>query len=343
MIYNSLYRRFLHIFILCITFTLISCEDDNVGEFFLTGNIESMIPEDSYDLRRINSDDGQYIIFTPDLNSNFDYWGLSLERVEYYIDNELYATERVEPFELILNKNEMTVGTHTVNAKMTIVGEKCEDVILEMNDDFYISETGIVSERHGDFFFEYNYVTKGEYLVITPELLLNRSTEGCEIDEVRYYFDGTLISTESVAPFALNYLVNEETGSSHSIGVTIDYHDNNNNNLTYNWSYSNYTIRDEDDAFILWDIKSSRNDYVNGEVISLTTRHFKGDNVDVDFEIEFYIDGKLIGHSTSFPYTLDYTLSDLKIGTHTITGKTISKYKDYTTSGSSDETIIITK
>lgn len=174
---------------------------------------------------------------------------------------------------------------------MTIVGEKCEDVVLEMNDDFYISETGIVSERHGDFFFEYNYVTKGEYLVITPELLLNRSTEGCEIDEVRYYFDGTLISTESVAPFALNYLVNEEAGSSHSIGVTIDYHDNEDDNLTYNWSYSNYTIRDEDDAFILWDIKSSRNDYVNGEIISLTTRHFKGDNVNVDFEIEFYIDG----------------------------------------------------
>ena len=65
--------------------------------------------------------------------------------------------------------------------------------------------------------------------------------------------------------------------------------------------------------------------------------------MNVDFEIEFYIDGKLIGHSTSFPYTLDYTLSDLKIGTHTITGKTISKYKDYTTSGSSDKTIIITK
>lgn len=343
MICTNFYRKILHISILCITFTLISCEDKNVGDFFLTGNIENMIPEEAYDLRRINSDDGKYIIYTPDLNSNFEYWGLSLERVEYYIDNDLYATEQVQPFELILNKNEMTIGTHTVNAKMTIVGEKCEDIVLEKTDEFYISETGIVSERHGDFFFEYNYVTKGEYLVITPELLLNRSTEGCEIDKVRYYFDGTLISTESVAPFALNYLVNEEVGSSHTIGVTIDYHDNENSNIIYNWSYVNYTICDEDDAFIYWDIKSNRNDYVNGEIISLTTRHFKGNNVQVDFEVEFYLDGKLIGHSTSFPYILNYTLSGLKIGAHTITGKTILKYKDHSTSSSSDETIIITK
>ena len=92
-----------------------------------------------------------------------------------------------------------------------------------------------------------------------------------------------------------------------------------------------------------WDIKSNRNDYVNGEIISLTTRHFKGNNVQVDFEVEFYLDGKLIGHSTSFPYILNHTLSGLKIGAHTITGKTILKYKDHTTSSSSDETIFITK
>ena len=343
MIYNILHRNLLHIFILCITFTLISCEDENVGEFFLTGNIENMIPKDSYDLRRTNSDDGQYIIYTPDLNSNFEYWGLSLKQVEYYIDKELFVTEQVQPFELIINKSDMTVGTHSIHAKMTIVGQACEDVILEKNDDFYISETGIVSERHGDFYFDYNYVKKREYLIITPELLSARSTEGCEIDEVRYYFDGTLVSTETVYPFTLKYLVNEEAESTHSINVTIDYHDINNSHLTYNWSYSNYTIRDDDDAFLLWSIKSNRNDYVNGETLTLTTKHFKGDNVDVDFEMEFYLDGKLIGHSTSLPYTLDYILSDLKTGTHTITGKSILKYKDYTTSGSSDATIIITE
>lgn len=334
-------RYFLLAFSLFVT--LISCEDKNVGDFVLTGNIESLIPKNSYDLKQTTTDDGQYIVFTPNLHSNFEYWGLTLEKVEYYLDGTLYAIKQTLPCELILAKDDITIGNHTMKAQMTIVGEACDDAILEIEKEFNVSDYGHISELHGDFYINYNYVGQGDQLVVTPELLVERSSEGCTIDEVKYYWDGVLIATETSTPFTLRYQVNEEVGSIHNLEATIYYHDYKNHNLTLRWGYSGYTIYSEDDDFFTWTIKSSRNNYINGETVSLIAKLFKGKNVTTNHEIEFYLDGELIGQSSSFPYTLDYKLSDLSIGTHTITGKCISKEGDNVSSTSNDKVIIITK
>lgn len=325
-----------------IALTLFSCEDNNVGEFVLTGNIEHLIPDDSYNLKKTTTSDGQYIIFTPNLNSNFEYWGLTLKQVEYYIDDVFYKTETAQPCELMINRDDMEIGNHKLIAQMTIVGETCDDVILKKEDVFYISSNGALSERHGDFYINYNYVTKGEELVITPELLVARSTDGCKIDEVKYYWDGTLISTSKSSPYDLRYKVEEGNGSSHEINVVITYHDEFSNNLTYNWNYSNYTVRTAGDYLLTWDIKSRRNDYMNGETVSMIAQLFKGSNVKMNFEVEFYFDDRLIGKSSSFPYTLDYKLEKLAKGSHIIKGKIVTKEDDSTLSQSSEKTIIIT-
>lgn len=335
-------------YILCtlvsfLILTLLSCEDDNVGDFVLTGNIEHLIPDGSYNLKKTTTSDGQYVIFTPNLNSNFEYWGLTLKQVEYYIDDVLYKTETVLPCELMINKNNMEIGNHKLIAQMTIVGEACNDVILKKEDVFYISSIGEISNRHGDFYINYNHVMKGDELIITPELLVNRSTDGCKIDEVKYYWDGSLISTVTSSPFELKYKVDAEEKTEHSIRIVIIYHDNFSSNLTYNWSYGNYTVRTADDYFGFWDIKSGRNDYTNGETVSLVAKLFKGTNVKKTFEIEFYFDDELIGKSSSFPYTLDYKLENLTKGSHIIKGKIITKEGDLTSSQSGEETIIITE
>ena len=127
------------------------------------------------------------------------------------------------------------------------------------------------------------------------------------------------------------------------LNMIIYYHDDNNSSLTYNWMLSSYKIYDVTDGFISWNIKSRRNDYVNGETISLIAKLFKGADVDTNFEIEFYFDDELIGKSSSFPYTLDYKLSDLSIGSHKITAKSINKYDNYTSSSTENETIVIVK
>lgn len=329
--------------IIFMALSLVSCEDENVGEFKLTGNIEHLIPDDSYSINITNTDNGQYIICTPYLHSLFEYWGLTLKQVEYYIDDEFYKTETIPPFELKLNKDDIAVGNHMLKTRMTIVGENCDDLILENEDEFYISSTGSVSKIHGDIYIDYNYVTKGDELVITPELLVERSSNGCMIDEVKYYWDGTLISTITSSPFTFKYKVNDEVGTSHKLMLSLKFHDNSSTG-TFNWSYNNYKVYTADDFWGTWDIKSRRNDYINGETLSLAAKVFKGANVKNNHEIEFYLDDDLIGKSSSFPYILDYKLDKLSIGSHTIKGKIITKKGDLTISSQSKEqTIIITK
>lgn len=340
---TKIYNSILFAFMVLTTLGLVSCEDDNVGEFKLTGNIEHLIPGGSYDLAKTVTDDGQYIVFTPELNDNFEYWGLTLKQVEYYIDDALYKTETALPCELMINKSDIEVGTHKLKAVMTVIGDDCDDVVLEKEDVFYISSTGSMSERHGEFYIDYNYVVKGDELVVTPELLVARSSDGCKIDEVRYYWDGSLIFTAASSPFTLKHKINAEDGSSHEIKLVIKYHDRYSDNLTYNWSFSNYKIYTADDSFCTWNIKSIRNDYKNGETISLIAKLFKGANVRKNYEVEFYLDNKIIGKSSTFPYTLDYELNNLSKGSHSIEGKIITKDGDSTISQSNKETIIITE
>lgn len=47
------------IMMLLMVFAISSCEDDNVGEFVLTGNIEHLIPEGTYDLKKTDTMGGQ--------------------------------------------------------------------------------------------------------------------------------------------------------------------------------------------------------------------------------------------------------------------------------------------
>ncbi len=104
-----------HLVILLMTvITFTSCKDENIGDYILTGNIESLIPENSWKIKQTNTSDGKYILFTPDLNSNFEYWGLSLKKVEYYIDGSFYKTETSRPFELMINKENFSIGMHNI-------------------------------------------------------------------------------------------------------------------------------------------------------------------------------------------------------------------------------------
>lgn len=339
--YTTAVKHLTRIILLFIAFAITSCEDDNAGEFILSGNIENLIPEDIYDLKK--TDISGYIVYTPDLDSNFEYWGLTLKQVDYYIDDVLYESETASPWEIMIKKNEMGKGNHKLRAEMKIVGQACDDVILVKEDAFYIPNDGESRESHGDIYIDYNYITKGEELVVTPELLANRSTEGCEFDKVEYYWDGKLIATYTSSPYTFRYKVDDEIGSTHDIRVYIAYHDATSKNLSYNWSYLAYKIRSSDDIFYSFMLKSSHNDYKNGETISLVAKLYKGSGVKQDFEAEFYLDDVLIGKSTSFPYTQDYKLTNLSKGSHVVKDVFTTKNGDMSSSQIGRKTIIITE
>ena len=135
------------IIMLFMTFAISSCEDDNVGEFVLTGNIEHLIPEGTYDLDKTETVGGQYIVFTPDLNTNFEYWGLSLKQVDYYIDDVFVTSETTSPWEIMIDKNEMPKGNHKLRAEMTIIGQACDNVVLVKEESFYIPINGEIFEE----------------------------------------------------------------------------------------------------------------------------------------------------------------------------------------------------
>lgn len=333
-------KRLVCIMMLLTVFAISACEDDNVGEFVLTGNIEHLIPEGTYKLKKTETTNGQYFVFTPDINSHFEYWGLTLKQVDYYIDDALYRSETQFPWEIMINRNDMEKGNHKLRAEMRIVGQACDDVILVKEDAFYIPYDGEVTERHGDIYIDYNYITKGEELVITPELLTSRSTEGCEFDEVRYYWDGKLIATYTSSPYTLRYQVEDDIKTTHLISVQIDYHDIFSKNLSY-WYYSTYEIQSSDDYFYSWSLKSGRNDYKNGESISLVAKLYKGSNVKKNFEVEFYLDNVLIKKSSSFPYTLNYKLTNLSKGSHVVKCEFITKEGNGVSNRQIDESKII--
>ena len=295
-------------------------------------------------MKQTNTSDGKYILFTPDLNSNFEYWGLSLKKVEYYIDGSFYKTETSRPFELMINKENFSIGMHNIKVVLLIVSETCEDIILEKSTEFQIrSNETEYNISPGDFYIDYNRVIQGDYLVITPELLVESSSKGCKIDKVEYYWDEKLIATEKTMPFTLKYKVNDNIGTSHNIKVSIYYHDDKNDFLIYNWGFIGYKVYSDDDALMSWSIKSTRNNYKNNGLLSLVAKQIKGKKSKKQFIIEFYLDGHLIGHSSDFPYILDYKLSGLKVGSHIVTAKSTTQEGGATITYSTDKTIVITE
>lgn len=323
---------------------LISCDEiDNEGEYKLTGNIEHLIPVSSYDVKKTESSDGKYIIFTPELNRNFEYWGLSMKKADYYLDGNLYKTVTDVPFELMLVKNDIDVGNHTILTKMTIGGEACNDAVIEKSNDFTLSSHGDISESYGDFYIDYNYVTKGEYLIVTPELLTERSSKGCKIKEVEYKWDGQVIQKSTTAPFSLKYMVNDEIGTTHNLSVYISYQDDNNLYLSYNWGYSDYKIRGDNDYMYSWSIKSKQNMYSNGETVSCAAKIYKGKNFNGTISWELFLDGVSVAQTDKFPYVKDIILSGMSIGTHVLKGKFTIRQGNGSSSSSEEKTIIITK
>lgn len=335
------FRYFATAFIFILTLSLVhSCEDDNVGDLQLSGNIKNLIPEDSYKLNEESSYYSEYFAFYPDFDSRYSYWGIGVKQVDYYVDGVFYKSCPKEPYDVLIKKVSLEEGAHTVLCKMTVGGEGFDDAVLEMSKEIKISPNTSGVKRRGDFYIDWNFAIPGEYLEIKPELLTERSSEGCAIDEVNYYWDDTKIYTTTAAPYSLKYLIKEEAGSTHSLSVMIKYHDNYDDNLYFNWHYGSYKIySSEDKGYIHYRTKSNYNEYKNGEVISFVMRPFQGKEKE-QYSFEVYIDDTLVGSSSAKPWTINYKLSNLRVGVHKIRWKFLKGGKaDYSTY----ETFVITE
>lgn len=325
----------------------ISCsDDDNEGEYKLKGDISSLVPEYSYsiDSKVASGSDGtNYLYVVPKLNDNFEYWGLKLTKVDYYIDNVLTSTIKQSPFELLLTASTIGLGNHSVKATMTISGEECDDLILEKSNDFYISSINSSTKTTAEIYYDWNYVCKGETLHFTPSIIEERSPKGSKITKASYYWDNVLIETKTQSPFTWDYVVNDEPETSHNIYVKVDYITDNNTG-SENFTFSGFTVQKDDESQHFWTRKlaSNENTYTNGQTLEGVAKVHIGKNCKDEYSFKLYLDDEIIGESSTFPYEVAYKLKNESIGNHKLTSEWlytkdgVSGYKT-----STDETIVI--
>lgn len=324
---------------ICLTSIVlcVSCNDENVGEYKLSGNIEKLIPESSYYIKStINND---RIVFTPILSRQFAYWGITLKKVEYYIDGILCESEAGIQNELIVNEDEIAAGEHELEVRLTVGAENCDDVILVSKEKFHTYAENVIGKKV-ECYLDYDYVTVGEIITITPELLKKQDSENYEIDKVAYYWDGTFLKSQNIAPYVLEHRI--EDSEMHSLQATVYFHSTK-NGAVYTCQYSQMDRwgYGDNDGIITWNLKSIENEYKNNETLNLIAKQFKGKNVQDNYSLDFYLDDELIGHTTTFPYTLSYKLKDIKIGKHTV--MCVQKKEGSSVEKSSCKQIIITE
>lgn len=326
-------------------FLMTSCLSDDTGEFKLTGNIEKYIPKESCYLSHYidtQNNGTRYFILTPKLDEKFEYWGLHMLKVDYYTNGTFFKTVNEHPHELTCKVADLGIGRHEILAKITIKGEECNDLVLDKTYDFTISQQGKVSLIQGDFYIDYNQVTSGGILHITPQVLTERSSKNCQIKKVIYYWDEESIATKTSSPFTLDYQVNEAADTEHSLRIAIYYSDANGDRI-YNWAFSKFKVLKDDDCFNWWTIKSKREDYKIGETLQIVGNVFMGHLHKDSYSLTVYLDGEEIGKSHEFPYELNYTIKSMPTGTHKITGKwTVSQSDGTQYSYSYDKDIVVT-
>lgn len=325
----------------------VSCNEDDEGEYKLTGDISSLVPEYSYNIESkvaSGSDGTNYLYVTPSLNDNFEYWGLRLSKVDYYIDNVLTKTVKESPFDLMVTASNIGLGDHTVTAKMTVEGEECDDLILEKTDDFYISSFNSTTKTTAAIYYDWNYVCKGETLHMTPSIIEDRSPKGSRITKVMYYWDNVLIETKTQSPFTWDYIVNDEPETSHNIYIKV-YYVTDNNTGSENYTFSGFPIKKDDESQYMWNRKlaSNQNTYYNGETLEGVAKVHIGKNSKVEYTaFKLYLDNELISETSKFPYEVAYKLANLSIGNHVL--KSEWEYTKDGASGyksSTQETIVI--
>lgn len=347
MLMEKLKNFLIHILsVTCALFVLgiLSCDDENAGEYKLTGNIEHLVPSAAYDLKvdiGTASNGEQYRVYSPSMSENFGKWGLFVKKVDYYIDNVLFETATSNPFDLMVKLSTLSEGKHLLVAKILVVGEYCDDVTLEAKDEFVVSGNSAIAD-FVDFYIDYNKVENGGTLYVNPILNEQRSSYGTKIEEVEYYWDGKLALTKTTAPFVWNTQVVDEDTEPHSWSIVIKYSNASNKTNYYSHSYSNFTTIKDDGCFTYFDLMSGRNDYETGETIKSVVKSFKGKNFKKKISVKLYFDDELIGSSSTFPYYNDFKLTNQKIGKHIMKCAITQKEKDASSTYYNEKTVIIT-
>ena len=323
---------FVLLFCLMVIIGIVSCYKEVELEFEdveLEGDISKYVPNDVYDLgvRNVDAEGGvTYLQIEPTAYANFGMWGLKVKKMDFLVDGQLVSSFNKSPYICNYKDTDMKNGTHEAKVLITIGGNKCDDVVIEKKDTFYVARQNSV--RKADVYLDYNYVGKGDILKVTPEILPRNASSKTSIKKVEYKWDGVSLSAETSSTFVLSHPIKEEVGTGHILEVKISYSVD---GKTTTEAMAEYIkICSDDETTLQVFTKPTRNAFKNTEDIQFVAKSYKGKNASGETELTIFWDEQQITTSTAFPYTFTYKLSGEQEGIHKVTYQMKSSTKENT-------------
>lgn len=321
-----------------------SCDNDSHDpDIILSGDISRLVPSYSAHLSCTYSAGNRHIYLSaePSIYLDMDKWGLKVDKVDYYIDEEFCESKTVAPYKFTYESNEWITGAHSLRADITISGNNIETFILPCSKSL---DNSSHQEGAADIYFDYNRVGTGEEFFIAAYLNLDRSSSNTKVTSFSAEWDGVSMGKKTYSPYKLTKVVNDEAGSKHNVSASISYTQGT-ATKSHSFSFSSYEICGPTTVAPSYRIKSGYKDFENGEYLRGIARIYIGSEVNHNYGFEVYLDDELIAETMNFPYEHEYHLIGLSVGEHTLKeqwvrynhdGQRISSY-------STDEIITITK
>ena len=293
---------------------------------------ELVIPSSAYSfiVRCINTDGETVVYAEPTFTDNFEYLGCAVKEVVYYVDNTLVSTETSSPFKLEYRTTSLTKGKHILRAVFTVGGDRYKDAIVDCKKEFNVSDSYLSGEEAVDVKIDYpHFLRVGDKLHVSAKLI-DRYHAGYKINEIKYYFEGNLVSTKTSEPFDLDYSPTLVVGKNYSLIVEVSCGLGAYSSLIYTVSANIETLADEETRYFwILDNEYSNIYYNNGDVITGTGFLYRGVGDEKIYELNIYWDDNLVGTSRTFPYNFSYTVNNVSPGIH----KVKNEWKEYNKSG----------
>lgn len=337
--YKLAKQYFLLSFLTLMSSGLVSCEDETEVQ---TSEYELKIPSSAYSfiITSVDNDNESIVYVEPSFTENFEILGCSVKKVIYYIDNTLASTEISAPFLLEYKTKPLSKGQHSMKAIFTVGGERFKEATVEYQKEFAVGSSS--NQPAVSFSIEYDrYLRVGDKIHVSLNMI-DRYNKGYKIREVKYYFDNSLISTKTEAPYNLDFSPTLVIGQHYPLQADISYSLDDISISSYGFT-SNITVLADDETRYLFDFDSSNNNYYsNGDVLSGTGFLYRGIGDKNIYELSLYWDDELVGTSQTFPYKFNYTIKNANKGLH----KLKHQWKEYDKDGnyssqSQTETITI--
>lgn len=236
----------------------------------------------------------------------------SVTKVEFYDGTTLLGTSTTAPYALGWNTVGQADGAHTLSAKaydsLSRVGTSAPVVV---NVDNTPPSTALTSPAPGAFL-------KGSVVLAAS------ATDPHTVSKVEFYDGTTLLGTDTSSPYTLSWNTVSQAGGAHSL--TVKAYDSLGNVAT---SSAVGVIVDNTAPTVTWSAPAT-NTQVSGSVPLSATAN---DNQGVA-QVEFYVDGALVGTDTSAPYGVSWNSTSGAEGFHTLGAKAYDAAGNVTTSNS---------